>query len=76
MAGLPPKRISELGRSPRVDTLARGAQKALGNMVSEYGTEKAVQVFLDKAREQGSGNTLRQRVNSTYKKGAKLDGRS
>lgn len=73
MAGRVPRTIPELGRSPRVDTLSRGAQKALGNMVNDYGSqEKAVQVFLDKAREQGAGSTLREKVNSTYKKGAKL----
>ena len=73
MAGRIPSRISGLGkRSERTDTLTVGAKKALSNMVELYGPDKAVQVFLDKAREQGTGKTLRQKVNSTYKTGAKL----
>jgi hypothetical protein len=63
-----------LGRESRgrTDTLTVGAKKALGNMVNEYGLDKGLQVFLDKARERGTGKTLRQKVNSTYKTGAKL----
>lgn len=41
-------------------------------MISEYGEEKAVQVFLDKAKEQGEGDTVREKVNNTYKRGARL----
>ena len=78
MARRIPAAIPELGgRSrARTDTLTVGAKKALGNMLEEYGDAKGIQVFLDKAREQGSGNTLRQRVNSTYKTGAKLGQRA
>lgn len=67
-----PRSIDGLGRSGRTDTLRVGAQKALGNMISEYGEEKAVQVFLDKAKEQGEGDTVREKVNNTYKRGARL----
>lgn len=73
MARRIPQTISELGRrSTRTDTLAVGAKKALGNMIEQYGKEKAIQVFIDKAKEQGKGTTIRQKVNSTYKQGAKL----
>jgi len=73
MAKSIPGNISELGKgSERTDTLTVGAKKALGNMVQEYGLDKGLQVFLDKAREQGTGKTLRQKVNSIYKQGAKL----
>lgn len=41
-------------------------------MIDQYGSEKGIQVYIDKAREQGTGKTLRQKVNSTYKTGAKL----
>jgi hypothetical protein len=52
-----------------------GAQHAYANMVKFYGKRKGTQVFLEKAEEQGKGNTLRQKVNSVYKTGAKLSGR-
>lgn len=65
-----PAQIADLGRT---DTLSAGAKKALSRMIDTYGdVQKAAQVFLDKAEEQGTGNTLRQKVNSVYKKGAKL----
>ena len=41
-------------------------------MIEQYGEEKAIQVFIDKAKERGKGNTIRQKVNFTYKKGARL----
>lgn len=50
-----------------------GAQKAYSEMVKFYGKEKGTDVFLLKAEEQGTGNTLRQKVNSIYHKGAKID---
>lgn len=58
----------------RVDTLTKGAQKALGEFVKQYGKTEGTRIYLVKAEEQGSGNTLRQKVNSVYKKGAKLSG--
>ena len=64
-----PKRIPGLGRT---DTLTVGAQKALTNMRQEYGAREGNRIFLAKADERGTGNTPRQRVNSTYKTGAHL----
>jgi hypothetical protein len=61
-----PKRVEPLGRT---DTLTMGAKKALGNMISEYGSSDGKRIFIQKAKEQGKGTTLRQMVNSTYKKG-------
>ena len=75
MAGRIPERISELGGKSRgrTDTLTVGAKKALAHMIEDYGgVEKGVQVFIDKAKERGTGKTVRQKVNSTYKTGAKL----
>lgn len=66
-----PAYIADVGRT---DTLSAGAKKALGRMIDTYSdVQKATQVFLDKAEEQGTGNTLRQKVNSVYKKGARLE---
>lgn len=56
----------------RIDTLTKGAQKALTNFRKEYGPSEGERIFKAKAEENGKGSTLRQKVNSTYKKGAKL----
>lgn len=49
-----------------------GAQRAYRAMIRHYGVEEGRRIFLAKAEEKGTGTTLRQKVNSTYKKGAKL----
>lgn len=64
-----PATLPEIGRT---DTLAKGAQKALANMRKEYGALEGNRIFIQKAKEQGTGRTLRAKVNSTYRKGAKL----
>lgn len=69
MARRIPARIPQVGRT---DTLTKGAQKALGNFIAEYGPQEGVRIFEQKAKEKGTGSTLRQMVNSTYKKGAKI----
>ena len=66
-----PKRLEGVGRT---DTLTKGAQKALVNFRKEYGASEGERIYKQKAEEQGTGNTLRQKVNSTYKSGAKLRG--
>lgn len=50
----------------------RSVQKAYNNFVEFYGKQEGERIFLKKAEEQGKGRTVRQRVLSTYKKGAKL----
>lgn len=73
MAGRPQRRIPQtLPTVGRTDTLSKGAQKALGNFIETYGQARGPGLFLRKANEQGTGTTLRQKVNSIYKKGAKL----
>jgi hypothetical protein len=47
----------------------KGAQKAFRRITNRYGTDKGPQVFLDRAEEHGEGKTIRQKVNSVYKKG-------
>jgi len=68
-----PMSLPEVGRT---DTLAAGAKKALGEMRKEYGKAEGNRIFLAKADEKGKGKTLRAKVNSTYRKGAKLNGDS
>ena len=58
----------------RTDTLSPGAKKALGHMRAEYGAREGNRIFIEKAKENGKGQTLRAKVNSTYRKGAKLSG--
>lgn len=59
----------------RVDTLAKGAREALGNMRKQYGAAEGNRIFLAKADEQGKGKTIRAKVNFTYRKGTKLKGK-
>jgi hypothetical protein len=47
-----------------------GTQKAYEHMVQFYGKKEGERIFLKKAEEQGSGNTIRQKCNSIYKKGS------
>lgn len=49
-----------------------GAQKAYANFIKEYGKSEGTRIFLQKAEERGKGNTIRQKVNSIYHKGATL----
>lgn len=51
----------------------RGAQKAYKEFVKEYGKEEGTRIYLQKAEERGQGSTIRQKVNSIYKKGGKLN---
>ena len=60
----------------RTDTLSAGAKKALGNMRKEYGAKEGNRIFIAKAEENGTGKTLRSKINTTYKKGTKLNDRN
>lgn len=53
-----------------------GAQKAYKNFIARYGVAEGQRIFLARAEEQGVGNTIRQKVNSVYKRGGKLHGRN
>lgn len=48
----------------------KGFQKALRSFEEFYGPEEGLRIFLQKAEEQGQGDTLRQKANSIYKTGA------
>jgi hypothetical protein len=65
-------RVSELPFN--ISKMSVGAQKAYSNFVVQYGTKEGTRIFLQKAEEQGKGNTIRQKVNSIYHTGAKLGG--
>jgi hypothetical protein len=52
--------------------MSAGAQKAYANFIHHYGNAEGTRIFLQKAEEQGKGNTIRQKVNSIYHTGAKL----
>ena len=56
----------------KIRNLTKGAQKARRRMLRGYGTEEGDRIWREKAEEQGTGSTLRQKLNSIYKKGAKL----
>jgi len=52
----------------------KGLQRAHRRFIAKYGEEEGNRIFLQKADEQGIGNTTRQRANSIYKFGGKLHG--
>lgn len=56
----------------KLSAQTKGAQRAYRGMLDQYGLAEGRRIFLQKAAEQGEGTTIRQRVNSIYKKGAKL----
>lgn len=58
----------------KISAQTKGAQKAYRAFVKEYGKEEGIRIFLAKADENGTGSTLRQKVNSIYKKGGHLAG--
>lgn len=56
----------------KLSAQSKGAQKAYRNFVKQYGRQKGTEIYLKKAYERGEGKTIRQKVNSVYKTGAKL----
>lgn len=56
----------------KITAQTKGAQKAYRNFIKQYGQKEGTRIFLAKADEQGQGKTIRQKVNFTYKTGAKL----
>jgi hypothetical protein len=56
----------------KLSAQTKGAQKAYKRFVNEYGVIDGTRIYLQKAEEQGTGSTVRQKVNSVYKRGAKL----
>lgn len=56
----------------KIESQTVGAQKAFKAFVKQYGKKEGERIFLKKAEEQGSGKTLREKVNSVYHKGARL----
>ena len=56
----------------KIEAQTKGAQKAYARFVREYGKSEGTRIFLLKATEQGTGTTLRQKVNSIYKTGARI----
>lgn len=49
-----------------------GVQKAHARFVQRYGREEGERIFLARAEEHGAGRTIRQKVNSIYKRGGEF----
>jgi hypothetical protein len=58
----------------KISAQTKGAQKAYTAFVQQYGAQEGERIFLAKADERGTGRTIRQKVNSVYKTGARLGG--
>jgi hypothetical protein len=59
----------------KISAQTAGAKKAYKNFIEFYGKSEGERIYLQKAEDLGKGNTLRQKVNSIYKTGAKIPGR-
>lgn len=57
----------------KISKQSKGVQKAYAGFVAYYGKEEGERIFLALAEERGTGKTLREKVNSIYKKGGHLD---
>lgn len=51
---------------------SEGAKKALANFKEFYGDAKGTEIFLRKATERGTGQSLGEKINSVYKTGASV----
>jgi hypothetical protein len=56
----------------KIRNLTKGAQKARRRMLNYYGFYEGDRIWREKAEEKGEGKTLREKINFTYKTGAKL----
>jgi hypothetical protein len=56
----------------KIAAQSRGAQKALKRFTDRYGRKEGERIFLARAEEHGRGSTIRQKVNSIYKKGGEF----
>lgn len=72
MADLPFKISAQTELPFKLSAQSKGVQTAYREFVQHYGKDEGTRIFLAKADERGKGNTVRQRVNFVYKKGAKL----
>jgi hypothetical protein len=56
----------------KLQAQSAGAQKAYKEFIKQYGKKEGERIYLEYADEHGSGSTIRQRVNSVFRKGAKI----
>lgn len=56
----------------KITAQTKGAQKAYQNFIKDYGLQEGQRIFLARAEEHGEGSTIRQKVNSIYKRGGKF----
>jgi len=56
----------------KISAQSEGAQKAYGRFVKQYGKKEGERIFLQYAEDHGTGKTITEKVNSVFRKGAKL----
>jgi len=56
----------------QISAQAPGVQKAYQRFIRQYGAKEGERIFLQYAEDHGTGKTLREKVNSVYRKGAKI----
>jgi hypothetical protein len=56
----------------KLSAQTKGAQKAYREFEKTYGQHRGQEIYLAYAEDHGTGNTIRQKVNSVFKEGAKI----
>lgn len=56
----------------KIEAQTKGAQKAYKRFTKTYGKKEGERIYLAYADEHGTGATIRQKVNSVFKKGGHL----
>jgi hypothetical protein len=56
----------------KISAQAVGVQKAHKRFVERYGRKEGERIFLARAKEHGAGRTIRQKVNSIYRRGGEF----
>jgi hypothetical protein len=56
----------------KLSAQSKGVQKAYARFTARYGKKEGERIFLARAEEHGAGRTIRQKVNSIYKRGGEF----
>ena len=57
----------------KISAQPKTTQKAFGRFVKTYGKTEGERIFLQYAEDHGTGRTVRQKVNSVFRKGAHIN---
>lgn len=56
----------------KIEAQSAGVQKAYARFVHQYGKKEGERIFLQYAEDHGTGKTIREKINSVFKKGSHI----